>query len=151
MGIRNRLDYRPFVGQTSHLMELIGSARCWHFDAWLAMDRGTFYFIVETRHGGREPLTRHTYKVAGELIFLVPDAPAGAVLVTLSDRALAGLYERLNRIHWRFIVPLSHRKPDRYAGRSIAMHYVRAPSLDPLEGIVNRFAYGQRILAVPNN
>lgn len=136
-----KLDFRPHVAVTSHMITLIANLRCWHFDAWLARHQGTYYYIVETRAGGRDRLTQWNYMVHPGGLRFVPELPDRAELCTFSDRDVRGAYAHLNALHWRHIVPMSKRKPDMYRSRSIAMHYIRAPSHDPMEGIRNHFSY----------
>lgn len=144
MGYRNQLAQRPHVSPQAYLMELIGNGRCWHFDAWL-YDFGAvaFYFVIETRAGGRDLLERRTYRLAGGTMSYTVDPPPGEP-VTLHDRALAPYYAELNEAHWRYIRPMAALRPEGYTSTSMAFHYIRAPSLEPLDADANFFQYGRK-------
>lgn len=125
---------RPHVRRTEQVMMLIGPSTCWHFDAWLLALGGELFAVIETRAGGRELLTRNTYKVMGGGLHYVAAIPDGAEFITLQDKALWPRFAELNEIHWRWIVPMTLRVPGGYRSRSVALNYVRAPSIEPFDG-----------------
>lgn len=131
-----QLELRPHVSTTRAIHALLARAHCWHFDAWLYRDpHKRLYLAVETRKGGRIPLQRHIYQVLdSSRLHYVPALPAGAREITLQDRAEALNYPELNVLHWRYVVPMLARRPLAYRSQSVALHYCRAPSLDPMEG-----------------
>jgi len=146
MGYRNELELRPNVGAHSHLMEMIGNGRCWHFDAWLMEYHNAYCLLTETRAGGRDILQRNAYKLhlgAAQPLHYVWPLPHVGRLVTLQDRGLPQAdRDALNAIHWSHIRPMLQRRPDAYTSTSAAFHYIRAPSIDPIEGYTNFFRYG---------
>lgn len=150
MGYRNELKLRPHVGVNSHLMEMIGNGRCWHFDAWLIDVEGEFYLLTETRAGGRDVLQRNGYRLvlgAAQPLHYVWPVPEGR-RITLQDRdmnvsatARIAARDALNAIHWSHIRPMLQRRPDAFTSTSAQFHYIRAPSLAPLEDAANFFRY----------
>lgn len=147
------LTLRPHL--STSWKQTLGNGRCWHFDAWLLYDEadsGAMYMVIQTRKGGRDVLTQHEYSVDwlanGEAaLSYLPDRDrmARASFVTLQDRSMRELYGRLNRLHWNTIWPMTQRRPDEFTYSSIALHYVRAPSLEPiLAGTVNYSRFAER-------
>lgn len=143
------LILRPYVRNA--LLSTFGNGKCWHFDCWMAIDEadsGAMYVIVQTRRGGRDVLTQLTYKVhwrddgsAG--LHYHDGVPAGVNTFTLQDRALAPFYSRLNELHWDTIYPMAMRRPDAFAYSSIALHYIAAPSLLPIDHSVQNYSAWQ--------
>lgn len=147
MGYRKMMELRPHVGIHSFLMELIGTGRCWHFDAWIERIGDTYYLRTETRAGGRDVLQRNYYRLypnTASPLHYVPRMPPGASeRITLQDRGLPqDDCDALNAIHWSHIRPMLQRRPDAYTSTSAAFHYIRAPSLEPIEDAQNFFRYG---------
>jgi len=148
MGYRNKLELRPNVESNTFLMELIGNGRCWHFDAWIYLiNDDAFYLMTQTRAGGRDVLQTNVYKLhlgaTQPLQYAWPLPDGEKRLVTLQDRGLSGaVRDKLNAIHWSHIRPMLARRPDAYTSTSAAFHYIRAPSIDPIEGYTNFFRYG---------
>jgi hypothetical protein len=139
------LVLRPHVTLDSTVHRLIAPGTCWHFDAWLYQHGAELYLLVETRAGGRRELASHAYMIDGDRIRYVPAIPEGAVAVTMNDKALWPEFDRLNTIHWRYVLPMTNRIPAGFRGRSVALHYVRAPALEPFDGTeVNLHQYGKK-------
>lgn len=145
----SKMLHRPHVTQTSMVGVLITKPICWHLDVWLYRDADeAYWFRVETRKGGRGmPLWQVSYRTRlGEGPRLLLALPDGLEPVTLQDRAIVAdkaLYAYLNRWHWELIVPLSRRIPSAFKSRSVALHYIRAPSYPPLDGSeTNYHKYG---------
>lgn len=116
------------------------NGRCWHFDAWIlcdSQDAMTLYVIVQTRRGGRDVLTQHSYRVIGgpnnEPTLRYHDkVPQHAEAMRITDASFAPWYSRLNGLHWSVIRPMAMRRPDTFTYSSVALHYIAAPSLDPI-------------------
>jgi hypothetical protein len=126
-----QLQYRPHVKPTEQVMTLIANGRCWHFDAWLYPHNNDVLLQVQTRAGGRDVLSQHHYIWDGERLRYTAEIPNGQFSITMQDRAYWSRFDELNRLHWQYIVPMSRRVPDGFRSRSVALHYVRAPSLEP--------------------
>jgi hypothetical protein len=144
----NALTLRPHVLPASQVMGLIAPSTCWHFDAWL-MQRLAFldemYFVIETRAGGRDLLTRHCYWLRDGRLIYTPEPAGEAQPVTLQDKALWPRFAELNAMHWRFVYPMALAVPPGYRSRSVAFHYVRAPNIEPFDGTeVNMHQYEQK-------
>ena len=131
----NALAYRPNVQPKSSVMQLIAPGTCWHFDAWLFIERHTGALIlhVQTRRGGRDLLTDHMYRVENGQPRYAASVGEGDP-ITLQDRAQWPRFAELNELHWRHIVPMAARVPAGFKSRSVALHYIRAPALDPFAG-----------------
>lgn len=146
MGYRKILELRPNVESNTFLMELIGNGRCWHFDAWLFDCADAYYLRTQTRAGGRDVLQTNAYKLhlgASQPLHYVWPMPGGGRELTLQDRGLPQAdRDALNAIHWSHIRPMLQRRPDAYTSTSAAFHYIRAPSLEPIEDAQNFFRYG---------
>jgi hypothetical protein len=143
----NGLALRPHLAKDSTWTRAIANRQCWHFDAWLLEDArlGVIYVRAEARAGGRELLWSQLYAWSGSRLNAIIHLPDGTREVTLQDKALWPRYDELNALHWRHIVPMSERVPNGYRSRSVALHYVRAPSLEPLEdGVANWHRYGEK-------
>lgn len=146
----NTLPYRPHVSSTSNVLELIARGTCWHFDAWMFRDieHDAFYLRTETRAGGRELIASNTYRLAlGDAPRLeyayITEGSARLSPITLQDRDILPHYSGLNAVHWRYVVPMSCRVPAGFRSRSVCMHYVRAPSIEPVAAdVLNSFTYG---------
>lgn len=143
------MELRPYL--RGAYRQRAANGRCWHFDAWLFYDEadaGALYMATQTREGGRELLTAHSYIVhwrddGDAALVYRAQIPAHANLVRITDGAMLPLYERLNRMHWSHVVPMAQRRPDAYAYSSVALHYIAAPSLDPLAGAQNYSPWGK--------
>lgn len=141
----NELPFRPHVSTKSAVMRLIAPNHCWHFDAWLySAGARALALHTETRQGGRDLLTSHVYLWDGtRLTYLASGIDPGAEPVTLQDKALWPRYAELNRLHWDHILPMAARVPAGFRTRSVALHYIRAPSLDPFsDDAINMHQYG---------
>lgn len=131
------IQTRPHVRVTEQVMELIGNSTCWHFDAWMmrAPD-GTLFLRVQTRAGGRDRLTEADYVYLGGRLQYAAVFASDLQPITMQDRAEWPRFAEFNELHWRHIVPMSQRVPAGYRSRSVALHYVRAPSLEPFDADV---------------
>jgi hypothetical protein len=68
-----------------------------------------------------------------------------AETVTLQDRALWPRFAELNSMHWRYVYPMAMKVPPGYRSRSVAFHYIRAPSIEPFDGTeVNMHQYDKK-------
>lgn len=142
----NALEYRPNVRPTEQVFGLIAPGHCWHFDAWLFSTghEHMLALIVETRKGGRDLLTHNEYVWDGRSLRYANTAPDSGPLgeVTLQDRALVSRADELNELHRR-VLAMAARVPAGFRSRSVALHYVRAPSLAPFDAdVVNLHQYG---------
>jgi hypothetical protein len=139
-----QLQLRPNVRDTEQVHYLIAPGHCWHFDAWLYDAGDGLYLLTETRKGGRDLIASHAYRWDGHTLRYVARVPDGAALVTMHDKALWPRFDELNRLHWLYIVPMAARVPAGFRSRSVALHYVRAPSIAPFDGTeVNLHQYGE--------
>lgn len=126
---------RENVSATEQLMTLIAKGTCWHFDAWMLRDdQGRLYVLVQTRAGGRKLIWEMSYTYENGVLRAVMEIPEQAQFITLQDKAEWPHFDELNRLHWERIVPMTRRVPDGFRSRSVALHYVRAPSLEPFTG-----------------
>lgn len=147
----NPLPFRPYVAPNSSVMVLIAKGHCWHFDAWMRCGSdGTLYVHIETRSGGRELLTRTLFTAMHGTLYRMGGAVEPVIdqlePVTLQDKALWPRYAELNEIHWRDILPLAGQPPRGFRSRSVALHYIRAPSLDPLaDDVLNMHHYERNV------
>lgn len=139
----NPLVLRPYTSPSSQAGYLISKQTCWHFDAWLHVLHNHVFLHIETRAGGRKKLTGHTYLWTGERLQYCVQSLDAAERVTLQDKALWPRYDELNAMHWRYVPAMAARIPDGYRSRSVALHYIRAPSLDPMADSPNFFRYGE--------
>lgn len=131
------LELRPHVRPTEQVHGLIAPSHCWHFDAWLYPLTGdALALLIETRAGGRELLTSHVYSWDGDrlryLALTADDLRAMVQPITMQDRAYVSRFVELNNLH-AWVLPMAARVPSGYRSRSVALHYVRAPSLEPFE------------------
>lgn len=132
----SQLQYRVNVKPTEQVQGLIAPGHCWHFDAWLFSEpNGALALLVETRAGGRELLTSNAYAWDGERLRYM-NAPADMLrdlpAITVQDRGYVSRFEELNRLHSK-VLDMAARVPSGFRSRSVALHYVRAPSLAPFE------------------
>jgi hypothetical protein len=130
----NPLPNRPYVGKTEQVMRLIAPGHCWHFDAWLLAGGDKLFLLVETRAGGRQLLTLNMYQWDGGRLHYCTEGFDDLQPVTLQDKALWPRFDELNALHWRYVYPMSLRVPPGFRSRSVALHYIRAPSLEPFDG-----------------
>jgi hypothetical protein len=141
----SQLQYRPHVKPTEQVQGLIAPSHCWHFDAWLYEYGGELFLLAETRAGGRDLLTRHAYQWDGERLRYVADVPDLSAPVTLQDKAMWPRFAELNALHHRYVLPMAARVPSGFRSRSVALHYVRAPSIAPFDpDVVNLHQYGEK-------
>jgi hypothetical protein len=128
---------RPHVSLTSTVMTLIAKSICLHYDAWLfrAPATGDYYVLLQAREGGRKLLGERRYRITDELMERIADPiPADAYEVTLQSKEQWPDFERLNSIHHAYILPLVRGPlPSGYKSRSVALHYVQSPSLEPVQ------------------
>lgn len=140
-----QLQYRPNVKPTEQVQGLIARGHCWHFDAWLFEYNGGLALLVETRAGGRDLLTSNAYAWDGERLRYLNatgDELRQLATVTLQDKAYWPREAELNVLHLR-VLDMAARVPSGFRSRSVALHYVRAPSLAPFDGSeVNLHQYG---------
>jgi hypothetical protein len=138
------------VKPTEQVQSLIAPGSCWHFDAWLCEEQnGALALLVETRKGGRDLLSSHVYAWDGERLRYMnvsaDDLRRDCQPVTMQDKALWPRYAELNRLHWDYVIPMSVRVPDGFRSRSVALHYIRAPSIAPFDGTeANMHQYGEK-------
>jgi hypothetical protein len=129
------LQYRPHVRTTEQVHGLIAHGKCWHFDAWLFEYNGALALLAETRAGGRDVLTSHAYTWDGDALRYLNasgDELREHRTVTMQDRAYVSRADELNALHGR-VIAMAARVPAGFRSRSVALHYVRAPSLEPFE------------------
>lgn len=132
---------------TVRINNYILNRKCVHVDAWMYWNERDNAFVVRVQLmlAARELITRNVYLVE-------PDER----LVALGDVVVSDHWQRvtingqwarshpdaaamLNRVHWRDVVPLIDKARTMYQRASVILHYVRAPSLDPCEGIDNMY------------
>lgn len=142
------IETRPYVKPTEQVMMLIGPSSCWHFDAWLyETEDGAMFVLIETRAGGRDVRSVANYRIMGGGLHRVASIPVGARAVTLQDKALWPRFDELNAIHWQWVHPMALRVPAGFRSRSVAIHYVRAPSIEPIDGdVVNMSHYAENAI-----
>jgi hypothetical protein len=141
------MSTRPHVRSTEQVYSLISRGHCWHFDAWMLRHpaSGMLYVKVQQRKGGRDLLAEHEYIYEGGRLRYVPRIPTECEPVTMQDQREWPQFAELNALHWRYIIPMTHRIPAGFRSRSVALHYVRAPSLAPFEGDeVNLHQYAEK-------
>jgi hypothetical protein len=142
-----QLQYRPHVKPTEQVQALIAPGHCWHFDAWLydagnTQRAGYLYLVTESRAGGRDLLSRNCYVWDGEGLRYCAHVPGDLRPVTINDKALWPREAELNRLHAR-VLEMASRVPGGFRSRSVALHYVRAPSIAPFDpDVVNLHQYG---------
>jgi hypothetical protein len=106
---------------------------------------GVLYVKIQTRKGGRELLTEHEYIVENGRMRYAAAIPSEAEPITMHDKAEWPRFDELNALHHKYVLPMAARVPDNFRSRSVALHYVRAPSLPPFEGDeVNLHQYGEK-------
>jgi hypothetical protein len=141
----NALQYRPNVKPTEQVHTLIAPGHCWHFDAWLFEYNGGLALLTETRAGGRDLLTANAYTWDGERLKYLNatgDELRQLPTITVQDRQYISRAGELNAMHRR-VLEMAARVPSGFRSRSVALHYVRAPSLAPFDGTeVNLHQYG---------
>jgi hypothetical protein len=127
------LSTRPNVKVTEQVYTLISRGHCWHFDAWMMRHPVTnmLYVKTQTRAGGRDLLTEHDYICEGGRLRYVPSIPVGAEPLTMMDQREWPNFDELNALHWRYVAPMAARVPAGFRSRSVALHYVRAPNVEP--------------------
>lgn len=150
------MDNRPHVSSTSWIATVLRKRSTWHFDAWLVeTPDGTLWFNIEISEGGIRGVQQIWFAVAPEI------GPNGYALRREKDhtrwppaelctartldnaRLLAwrGYDVRvLNITHWASIVPMIKR-PTEYKWTSVALHYITAASLEPLDDADNWHRY----------
>lgn len=112
-----RLAVRPWVQPTSQEFARLRKPSCWHFDAFAYSRDGHAYVVIETRRGGDRLLDRRWYMAVGAGLY-----PTVQPAVTFSRWLLD---ERLNAMHWQYVVPWSKRPPQWAKSTSVLCHYVR--------------------------
>lgn len=148
--MHKQLKYRPNLTPTSTVHSMVAKGICWHFDAWLFRDTdNSLYLDVQTRRGGRDLIARNVYRAihGNTRLATVARVPETAQALTLHDRAELPWYAELNALHWRYVVPMIARRPDAFRSQSVALHYLRAPSLDPFGGAGENFHVYERRMA----
>ena len=138
-GLRNDLSQRLYYA--------INNSKCWHLDAWILRDIKTteLFLRVQTREGGRVLLTTFNYALiwAGDRYSAryCNDMPPDAALtpITIQDQPRE-VYDRLNELHWRTIYPMTLQRPDAYLYSSVALWYITAPSLLPVDNTMQNYS-----------
>jgi hypothetical protein len=149
---------RPHVADTSWVATVIRKRTCLHVDVRLYEDaRRTLWFNVRMTKGGVELLADNWIRTGNPGdplglypvtdIHMQPDARHCTEQHLRSRWSLAGDGWReawLNELHWRKLQPLlTGELPSGFKNRSLAFHYVRAASLEPVEGMENWMRYGK--------
>ncbi len=144
----NTLKNRPFVRQNSTALQRIANKKCWHFDAWLGetSQPGMLALHVKTSAGGREQLTAMTYLILNGRLKVTPRNTV-ARLLTLDDLS-PDEYDTINALHWRTVFGMARRVPAGFRSRSVALHYIRAPSLDPIPPTVTNWSRYTKLPAI---
>lgn len=149
----NSIKLRPLV--SDRVLNHIAASKCIHVDAWLYLTgtNGQYALIIEERLGGRDPATVRVFthnlgEQPRELTNFSPDAVHSHTPLTINGRKVAamGAFVRnhLNSIHWNDVVPYLNELRATHKRYSFVLHYVRAPSLDPTDGILNMYELSGR-------
>lgn len=140
----NNMPHRQ--GVTTYLQDLINRKVVHHFDAWLyQMPDDVLYFLIETRAGGEQLLTRNVFR-ACPLQGLVPVRDPGVVENGIK-RTIDGPRAKVHwpycaAIHKRDIAPHMRVVPAGFKLVSTRLHYIYTNRKidDPMEGIENLYA-----------
>lgn len=147
---------RTHVSNSSWIAAVLRRHSTLHTDAWLLEDSdGVLWLRVLTSKGGVRMLKEDWLQVAlGKTppLWRVPDIRRHPDVRTCTERYLRSRWSLedggwrdnwLNILHWSVLQPAFAAMPEGYKWSSIACHYIRAASVDPVEGMENWMAYGK--------
>lgn len=148
MPVYKTLTLRP--NATAWILTHIAPSTCHHLDVHL-LDTGRplMAFLLVARAGGRTIKARRFMNIMGNGTTspLVPDTVIGGIEHwqerTLNGRWMAArpqaIRDCVNKAHWGTILPICNDVRRAHKSYSIVLHYIRAPSLDPTESMMNYY------------
>jgi hypothetical protein len=138
---------------TKYERALVALPRVWHCDAWLFEERthvrpyGELYFVHQYRRAGRDIIDAKAHRVTlgdkGATLqpIYVEQLPTDTIERAIGDKwsRQFGLYDHLNALHWRELLPLA-TKPADWGTASVALHYIYQPSdVIPINANANEY------------